>query len=96
MVEVHVTARAPVRPSDLTPAALAVPVCGLNVTSLPLVSTAVHWVVDGQDRVPWLPVLVTPVAVGPLVSACVAGLNVISLPPPSSAVHCVVEGHEIE
>ncbi len=33
----------------LSPASIVAPVCGLNASSLPPLSTAKHWVLDGHE-----------------------------------------------
>ena len=63
---------------------------GLNVTTLPLLATAVHWLTDGHATSvnSAMPSIVDGVGVPGEV-----GLNVTCCPLSSTAVHCVVDGH---
>lgn len=65
---------------------------GLNVTSCPLWSTAVHCVGDGQATLNGPPEWSIFADRG---APADVGLNVTSLPSPSTTVHCVVDGQAI-
>src|ERR1700677_286840 len=85
--------------SGISPAALAFPVCGSNVSSLPLPSTTVHCSTDGHDTEETPLTVAESSDVTPAAPTCpVSGLNVTSvsplLPPPPAAVHCAAEAHE--
>src|ERR1700734_2926734 len=85
--------------SGTSPAPLACPVCGLNVSSLPLPSTTVHCCTDGHDTDETPLTVAESSDVPPAAPTCpVTGLKVTSvsplLPPPPAAVHWVAEAHE--
>jgi hypothetical protein len=73
---------------------------GLNVISRPSLSTAVHWLVEGQAMLPLRGLISIPpvaIALGSMVVWVglpgAFGLNVSSCPSLSRAVHCLLDGH---